>query len=274
MKFWKLHGIGNDFIAIDDRENKILDYSKLAETVCNRRFSVGADGFLAVNNSNSSDVKMTYYNADGSLASMCGNGLRCFVRFVYENKIVDKTKFSVETLDGIKNIEINLKDNKFDTVRVDMGLGSFDSKDVPASTQNVEFMNEEINILDKTFKVSAMLMGVPHAVIFVDELINEEVIKYGSIIEKHELFPNNINVNFVKIIDKENIEVKTFERGCGYTFACGTGMTASAIISNRFGFVDKNVNVKSEGGSIKIEVCETNYMIGLATKICEGIVEL
>lgn len=278
MKFWKLQGIGNDFIAIDGRNDHIDNntYGDLAKKVCHRRFSVGADGLLVVKDNDEADVEMVYYNSDGSRASMCGNGLRCFAKFVYDNNIVNKDEFEVYTLDGIKKIKIDLNDNKdINSITVNMGRGSFQSNNIPVDTDKEVFINEKIHILDKEFIVSSMLMGVPHTVVFVDDINMEEIHKYGPIIEKHEIFPQNTNVNFVKIIDNKNILVRTWERGCGYTLGCGTGMTASVIISNFLNKVDKSVNVTSEGGSIKISLINDEaYMSGKAQKICEGNLEV
>lgn len=276
MDFWKLHGIGNDFIAIDERfiKRDKKYYSNLAKTVCNRRFSVGADGLLVVKNSEVADIKMVYYNADGSRAFMCGNGLRCFVRYVFENKIVEKEEFNVETLDGVKKVNVNMLFGELVSIKVNMGTGSFLSKDIPVRLNKEVFMNEDINVLGKGFKINAMLMGVPHAVILVDKLDVNDVLFYGSKIEKNDLFPNGINVNFVKIEDERNISVRTWERGCGYTLACGTGMTASAIICNKLNLVSKKVNVSSEGGRVTIDVGNEIYMTGPATKICEGKLQL
>lgn len=276
MEFWKLHGIGNDFIAIDKRfDNNDFDfYSDLAKKVCNRRFSVGADGLLIVKNSSVADIKMLYYNSDGSMAKMCGNGLRCFSKFVYDNNIVKKEEFSVDTLDGIKKVKLNINNKKIDSIKVNIGTGLFKSKDILLDENKDKFINEKINILDKEFSVSFILMGVPHLVILVDKLDINEVYKYGEEISNYKIFPNKINVNFVKVEDKENINVRTFERGCGYTLGCGTGMTASAIICNYLGLTDKSVNVASQGGDIKIDIEDFVYMIGPATKICEGRVDI
>lgn len=277
MKFWKLQGIGNDFIAIDGRFDNIDtdNYGELAKKVCHRRFSVGADGLLVVKNSDVADVEMVYYNSDGSRAHMCGNGIRCFVKFVYDNNIVNKEEFDVYTLDGIKKIKINLKGNEIDTVKINMGSGSFKTCDIPVSDEDDTFINKTVKVLDKEFIISSMLMGVPHTIVFVDEFDMDEVHKYGALLEKHEMFPKKTNVNFVKVLDEENIIVRTWERGCGYTLGCGTGITASVIISNYLGKVGKSVNVTSEGGSIKIDLEEDfAYMTGNAVKICEGILEV
>lgn len=277
MEFWKLQGIGNDFIAIDGRNDNIENdkYGELAKKVCHRRFSVGADGLLVVRNTDMADIEMVYYNSDGSRASMCGNGLRCFVKFVYDNNIIKKEEFDVYTLDGIKKINIDIKDNHSNIIKVNMGKGSFKSEDIPVNTTKEVFINEKINILDKEFIISSMLMGVPHTVVFVEDIDMREVHKYGPLIEKYEIFTQNTNVNFVKVIDESNIIVRTWERGCGYTLGCGTGMTASVVISNYLNKVGKNVNVTSEGGSIKIDLVDNEvYMSGSAQKICEGNLEV
>ena len=277
MKFWKLQGIGNDFIAIDGRNDNIDsdNYGELAKKVCHRKFSVGADGLLVVKNSNLADVEMVYYNSDGSRASMCGNGLRCFVKFVYDNNIVNKEKIDVDTLDGIKKIKINLKNKDIDTITVNMGQGSFKCSDIPINSNEEIFINKEINVLDEKFIVNCMHMGVPHTVIFVDDMDMNKIHKYGPLIEKHEIFPEGTNVNFVKIIDEKNILVRTWERGCGYTLGCGTGITASVIISNYLKKVKDSVKVTSEGGSIIIDFIDNEaYMTGKAIKICEGNLEV
>lgn len=276
MNFWKLHGVGNDFIAIDGRfDNKDSnDYSDLAKKVCHRRFGVGADGLLVVKTSDISDVEMVYYNSDGSRANMCGNGLRCFCKFVYDNNIVKDTEFSVYTLDGIKKISLNIESEKNYTIRVNMGKPNFNPKNIPVNTNKEVFIKEKLLIDNKEVEVSSILMGVPHTIVFVDELIKEDIYKYGKLIEENEIFPNKTNVNFVKVDDKYNIHVYTWERGCGYTLGCGTGMTASVILANYLGKTNEIVNVKSEGGSVRIELLDDVYMIGNAVKICEGTLEV
>lgn len=277
MKFWKLHGIGNDFIAIDGRfdEKEDASYSEIAKKLCHRRFGVGADGLLVIKNSDKADIKMVYYNSDGSQAAMCGNGLRCFVKYVYDNNIVKNNELSVDTLDGIKKVNINIDENgNIQTIKVNMGKGSFQVNDIPVISQKETLINEEIKILDKEFKLSSMLMGVPHTVILVDKLDIDEVHKYGKELEKHKMFPEGTNVNFVEVKDFGNISVHTWERGCGYTLGCGTGMTASAIICNYLDKVGRSVNVTSKGGTIKIDIEDFVYMTGEAVKICEGTLEV
>lgn len=275
MNFWKLHGVGNDFIAIDGRFDNIdsNDYSDLAKRVCHRHFGIGADGLLVVKNSDVCDVEMVYYNSDGSRANMCGNGLRCFCKFVYDNNIVNENEFTVYTLDGVKKISLNIYNDKINTIRVNMGKANFNPKNIPVNTDKEVFINEKLVIDNKEFLVSSVLMGVPHTIVFVDEINKKDIYSYGELIEKNKVFPRNTNVNFVKIDDRDNIKVYTWERGCGYTLGCGTGMTASVIVANYLDKVDNIVNVSSEGGTVKIEILDDVYMIGNAVKICEGTLE-
>ncbi|CEJ74821.1 diaminopimelate epimerase [[Clostridium] sordellii] len=276
MNFWKLHGVGNDFIAIDGRFDNIdsNDYSDLAKRVCHRHFGIGADGLLVVKNSDVCDVEMVYYNSDGSRANMCGNGLRCFCKFVYDNNIVNENEFTVYTLDGVKKISLNIYNDKINTIRVNMGKANFNPKNIPVNTDKEVFINEKLVIDNKEFLVSSVLMGVPHTIVFVDEINKKDIYSYGELIEKNKVFPQNTNVNFVKIDDRDNIKVYTWERGCGYTLGCGTGMTASVIVANYLDKVDNIVNVSSEGGTVKIEILDDVYMIGNAVKICEGTLEV
>lgn len=275
MKFWKLQGIGNDFIVSDQRFNQCEEYENLAKKVCNRKLSVGADGFLVVKQSDVADVKMLYYNQDGSQASMCGNGIRCFAKFVYDNKIVESKTFNIETKDSVKKVTINNEDKIESLVKINMGSGSFMCKNVPMIHTMETFLDQNLKVSNKEFKASSMLMGVPHTVVFVDEINLEYVYRYGSEIEKNKMFLEGTNVNFVKIEDRNNLKVATWERGCGYTLGCGTGMTASAVIANFLRKADENVYVTSEGGCIKIDIKEDCvYMTGPAVKICEGILEV
>ena len=275
MKFWKLHGIGNDFVAIDGRfDNKdASDYSEYAKAVCHRKFSVGADGLLVVKNSDNCDVEMVYYNADGSRAAMCGNGLRCFVKFVYDNNIVRKEEFSVNTLDGVKKVKINLKGEEIDTIKVNMGNGSFLCEDIPAISNNKVFIGENIDVLDKNFEVNAMLMGVPHVVILVDDISIEEVCKYGPLLENDCHFPKKANIEFAQKIDENHIKMRVWERGAGETYACGTGACAVCVACCINGLTKRSVDIELLGGNLQIEWNEENnhiYMKGPAKTICKG----
>jgi diaminopimelate epimerase len=286
MKFWKMQGCGNDFIVIDGRFDNIddNDYSDIAKKLCERKFSIGADGFIVVKNSDNAHIKMVYYNADGSRAGMCGNGIRCFSKFVIENNIITETltnnSFTVETLSGQKIINYTLDiDGKVSNMEVDMGSAYFEPRLIPIHNifyGNTRFIDENISVGDREFRVSSVLMGVPHTVIFTNEEMSiDDLTKYGALIEKHSIFPEGTNVNFVQVIDRANINVQTWERGCGYTFGCGTGMSASAVIANYFGYTFKEVNVKSQGGSVNIKLLDDSViMSGTAEKVFESDIEI
>lgn len=279
MEFWKMQGCGNDFIVIDGRFDNRDDnsYSNDALKLCARKFSIGADGFIVVKDSDDSDIKMVYYNSDGSRGEMCGNGIRCFSKYVFDKKIITKSKFTVETLGGVKEISLELNSsNEIKSISVDMGVGFFEPELIPVHDLfkgKSRFIDETINVLGKEFRVSSILMGVPHTVIFVEDDISiDDLIMYGKEIEVHEFFPKKTNVNFVKVLGKNKIYVKTWERGCGYTYGCGTGMTASAIISNYFDKTSKNVNVVSVGGSVDIKITSNGaFMSGNAEVVYKGI---
>ena len=277
MDFWKMQGCGNDFILVDGRfDGRSNDsYSSDAEKYCSRKFSIGADGLIIVKESDIADVTMVYYNADGSRAAMCGNGIRCFSKYVLENNIVDKTTFTVETLNGIKEIDTDFINYKVDSICVYMGEGQYNPELIPMIDKyhsQKSVINEKIIVLDREFEISAVLMGVPHTVIFVnDEMSIEEVEKYGKEIENYNIFPKRTNVNFVKVIDRDNIFVQTWERGCGYTFGCGTGMTAAAMVSSLLDKTNDKVKVTCSGGNVEITLTDTGaYMKGSAEKVYKG----
>lgn len=277
MEFWKMQGCGNDFILLDGRFDGRGDesYSSDAAKYCSRKFSIGADGFIVVKDSTIADISMVYYNADGSRGEMCGNGIRCFSKYVIENNIINKSKFTVETLNGVKEISAKIKDGVVLAVSVYMGEGYYNPELIPLNTNQYNkerFINETIKVLDKDFAISSVLMGVPHTIIFVsDEMSVEDVKKYGEKIETHSLFPKKTNVNFVKVIDKDNIFVQTWERGCGYTFGCGTGMTAAAMIAYLLNKVNNKVNVSCAGGNVEITLTDSGaFMSGSAEKIYKG----
>lgn len=270
MKFTKMHGTGNDFIVINDLDLKCLNQeSEIAKKMCHRRFGVGADGLILIRPSEVADIKMLIVNSDGSIPNMCGNAIRCFGRYVYDKKIVSKNIFEVETGDGIKVLELSIKDNgDVENIKVNMGKSSFDGKYIPLDNMD-KLVDGRIEINNKVYNVTTLLMGVPHTIIF--DNTNEFEVEEGKYIEKYPLFKEGTNVNFVKVVDKENIEVRTWERGAGATYSCGTGSCASVIVSNLFKYVDKKVNVKVPGGSLIIEVIDDMvYMSGSAEFICEG----
>ncbi|NLK71745.1 MAG: diaminopimelate epimerase [Clostridiales bacterium] len=274
MEFWKMHGAGNDFIIVDNRKKVIENKPQTAIEVCDRHFGVGADGLVLVEYSQAYDIKMDFYNSDGSHATMCGNAIRCFVKYVFDNKILDKAAFTVETGDGPKEATVLNTDEKESVVKVNMGRWDFSAPTVIPNITDAngkEYICQQIEVLDKSFELSCVHMGVPHGVILVDEICEEDTIRYGSVLEKHPDFPQGINVNFVKVIDESHIEVDTWERGAGKTLACGTGICSSAIIANFLNKIGKTVEVKAAGGILKVTLNSGSVIMeGKAVTICKG----
>ena len=271
MNFYKMQGAGNDFVFVEDFNYDIKDECELAKKLCDRHFGIGADGLVIVRKSELANAKMVIINADGSRANMCGNAIRCFGKYVYEHKIANGDKFSVETGDGIKDIEIILENNKVKYVRVYMGNPSYDGRDIPLN--NIEsLIQHEITVDNKTYNITTVLVGVPHTIIFEEDR-EYNVVEEGSKIEKLELFKEGSNINFVKIIDETHIRVNTWERGAGFTLACGTGCSAAVVVAKKLGLVDinKEIFVKAPGGELIIEVFEKDvYMKGPAEVSFEG----
>lgn len=274
MKFTKMHGLGNDFIVVEAIDN--ADYKKLAVSLCDRHFGIGADGLLIVEPSGVADIKMRIFNSDGSEAEMCGNGSRCFAKYVYERGIVKKEKMSVETLSGIIMPEIIFNNGKAEKVKVYMGNPIFKTSEVPIITDKKTFINEQVKVDGRIYKMTSVLVGVPHTIIFVDSLDENMILNIGPIIEKLHIFPRGTNVDFVKIEDENNITVRTWERGAGLTLACGSGACASAVASATTGKTNKNVSVHFKGGDLLVEWMEDNsiYLSGKAEEVFTGDIAL
>ena len=272
IKFTKMHGLGNDYVYIDVTKENLENPSELSKYISDRHFGVGSDGLILICPSDKADFRMRMFNSDGSEAEMCGNGIRCVVKFVYDKKLTDKTLVTIETKVGIKTLKLNVKDEKVDTVRVDMGTPILESEKIPVITDEKIAQNLRLNALDKSFDFTCVSMGNPHAVTVVDNLSDFDVKKYGSILEVNEAFPNKTNVEFVEIKDPENIKMRVWERGTGETLACGTGACASVVACNLNGLTKRSVNVELLGGNLNIELGEDNhvYMTGPAVTVFEG----
>lgn len=271
MNFYKMQGAGNDFVFVEDFNNEIEEECLLAKKLCDRHFGIGGDGLVIVRKSPSANAKMVIINADGSRANMCGNAIRCFGKYVYEHKITEGTKFSVETGDGIKEIEIILEDNKVKYVRVYMGQPSYAGKDIPLVDME-SLIEKEITTDNKSFIATTILMGVPHTVIFENDE-EYDVVEDGRKLEKLPVFKEGSNINFVKVIDDTHIKIKTWERGAGATLACGTGCSAAVVVAKKLGLVskEKEIFVKAPGGELVIEVLGDDvYMKGPAEVAFEG----
>lgn len=271
IKFQKFHGTGNDFILFNESDLSIEDYSLLAKKVCDRHFGVGADGMIIISESTKADIRMKFYNADGSIASMCGNGIRCFAKFVYENRLVDKKKFTVETLAGIMKPEVIVDNNEVKFVKVNLGKAVFLSNEIPKGKNNKYFINEEINVEGTNLEISSLVVGTIHTILFVNDFNDVDIKTIGHAIEHNKIFPIKTNVNFCKVIDEENIEVITWEKGVGITLACGTGAASSAVIGSILKGCANKVNVKVLGGNLIIEQKnEEIFMTGPVEFICRG----
>ena len=265
IDFTKIHGIGNDFIIIDPAEF-LTDYSEGAKKICHRRFGVGADGFMVAEKSSRGDIRMVYFNGDGSPANMCGNGLRAFAKYAFDNKRVPGRKFTVETSDGIKPVEVTKVDGRGMAARIQVEIGWY----------RLDFLKKEIPLPSETVNLGSLTLGVPHGVIFEEKLSSKRVKTLGPILEKHPMFPLGTNVNFAEILSSHQVKVETWERGCGHTLACGTGMTSVAVLGNLLGRLASTVTVHSPGGSLEIEIIKDRgqiRMIGPAETICRGSYE-
>ncbi len=271
MRFWKMHGLGNDYIVIDNRDMKISDdrTTELAKTLCERRFSVGADGLLLVCTSKVADVKMRIFNSDGSEAEMCGNGIRCFSKYCYENDIAKKTEFSVETLSGIKHVWLTLNGKEVATVKVDMGAPNWQRSSLPMIGEGT-CINGDLEVDGEHYKVTCLSMGNPHCVIFVENVDEYPVDYVGPIIENDRAFPKRTNVGFVQVLTKSELKVRVWERGCGETLACGTGTCAAVAAANKLGKVGDKVTVHVLGGDLQVEVGKNLFLSGAAEKVYEG----
>lgn len=270
LKFKKMHGAGNDFILIKQIEEG-YDYQLLAKKVCSRNFGIGADGLMVASKSEIANIKMNYFNSDGSIGEMCGNGIRCFSKFVYEEGLVANTEFSVETLAGIKHVILSKQDGVIESVKVSMGHIDFEPAHIPVNSQKDRFIKEHIKIEGKDIEISTVLMGVPHTVILTDKLDKNELLTLGPKIEKDPLFSKGTNVNFVEVVDNSTIKVDTWERGAGNTLACGTGACASAFIARELNGLGDVIKAILPGGVLTIYVEGSEiFMEGPAVNIAVG----
>lgn len=272
LEFTKMQGLGNDYIYIDATKIGIKNPSMLAKNMSDRHFGVGADGLILILPSSKADFSMMMFNADGSEAEMCGNGIRCVAKFVYDKCLTDKKIITVDTKAGIKTLTLNVVGKYVDTVKVDMGIPKYESECIPVISNTKIAKNLKIEILDKIFDVTCVSMGNPHTVIFVDDVDSFDVKKYGELIEKNEMFPQRTNVEFVEIKDNSNIKMRVWERGTGETLACGTGACASVVACVLNGLTSRNVRVQLLGGNLDILYNDNNhvYMTGPAKTVFEG----
>jgi diaminopimelate epimerase len=276
IAFTKMHGIGNDFIVIDCRNNTLgslnglNSLSGLSVRLCNRRFGIGADQILLLYDSDKADYMMRIFNADGSEVEMCGNGIRCFAKYIWDRGLSSKEVLDVETPAGIIRPE-----KAGGMVRVDMGVAELEGRRIPVNLDGV-IKDYPLAIEDREFRITCVSMGNPHAVIVVDDVDQFDVKRYGPQIEHHQLFPKRVNVEFIQVVDAERITMRVWERGSGETMACGTGASAAAVAANLKGLTEKKVLVTLLGGDLIIELHENShvYMTGPAEEVFEGTINL
>ncbi|MCM1425808.1 MAG: diaminopimelate epimerase [Eubacterium sp.] len=277
MKFTKMHGCGNDYIYINGFEEKIATEEKpeLVRKISDRHFGIGGDGAIFINPSHEADFEMEMYNADGSRAEMCGNGIRCVAKYVYDKGLTDKTDISVISCGQIKYLKLFLKDGKVDTVKVNMGAPELHPEKIPALIEGGKdrIVDEPILVNGREYKMTCVSMGNPHAVVFMDDVDNLNIEKIGPFFENHECFPKRMNTEFVKILDRSHVQMRVWERGTGETLACGTGCCATVVACILNGLTDETVTVKLLGGEIEITWNrEENlvYMTGPAETVFDG----
>ena len=268
MDFVKMHGLGNDFVFIEDKTGQDKDYTVLARAMCNRHTGIGADGLIVIVDSRVADVRMRIINSDGSEAEMCGNGIRCFAKYVYDSGIIEKKQFTVETPAGIMEPEITVgADNKAKLITINMGRPSFNRSEIPMEGADGRVLNEDLCVDGENWKVTSLLMGVPHTVTYVDDVDTVDIEKIGPLFEKHEAFPKHTNINFAQQMDDRTVKVRTWERGAGATLACGTGSCSVAVASFLNGRTGREVDIQLPLGTLHIEYREEDgnvYMTGPA----------
>lgn len=280
MRFTKMHGLGNDYIYVNCFKEHIENPPKVARFVSDRHFGVGSDGLIMINPSECSDFEMEMYNADGSRSEMCGNGIRCVAKYVYDNGLTDKTSISVETLGGIKYLELTVKDGKTEFVRVNMGKPELSPKLIPVvsgSPEDEAVIDAPILVGGREYRMTSVSMGNPHTVVYVDDVDGLDIEEIGPKFENHERFPNRVNTEFVKVLDRHTAQMRVWERGSGETLACGTGACAVAVSCILNGLTEDKVTVKLLGGDLEIEwdrEADVVYMTGPATVVFDGEINI
>ncbi len=273
MKFTKMQGCGNDYVYINCFEEKVEDAPALARKVSDRHFGIGADGLVLIKPSSRDDFTMEMYNADGSQGKMCGNAIRCVGKYVFDHGMTKKRELAVETLAGTKYLSLNVSGDKVSEVTVLMGVPVFEPEKIPVVAEGKSVVDMPVTVDGRKYRITAVSMGNPHAVIFVEDTKNFPIEKIGPLFERHEMFPERVNTEFVKVLDRENISMRVWERGSGETWACGTGACASAVASVINGYTDGKVTVHMLGGNLHIRYDGEGgqvYMTGPAVEVFRG----
>ena len=277
MKFTKMHGCGNDYVYVNCFEETVENPGLVSKKISDRHFGIGSDGLILICPSNIADFRMEMYNSDGSEGAMCGNGVRCIAKYVYDYGLTDKTYVSLETKAGIKYLDMTVKDGKVAMVKVDMGAPITKPDQIPAISDKEIIVDEPITVDGQEYRITCVSMGNPHGVVFVDDTDSIDIEKIGPKFEHHEMFPDRTNTEFIQIIDRNNIKMRVWERGAGETLACGTGTCASVYACILNGETEKSVDVHLLGGCIHIDYDEeknTIYMTGPAEVAFDGEIKL
>ena len=276
MKFTKMHGCGNDYVYVNGFTEKVADKPKAVVALSDRHFGIGSDGVICINPSQQADFEMEMYNADGTRAEMCGNGIRCVGKYVYDHGMTDKTSITVESFGKVKYLDLTVENGKVVKVKVNMGKPELTAKDVPVVSVHEQVIDEEIIVKGKSYRMTCVSMGNPHAVVFMDDVEHLAIEEIGPYFENHERFPNRTNTEFVQVIDDSHVKMRVWERGTGETLACGTGCCATAVACVLNRLTGAHVTVQVLGGEIEIywDQKETLvYMTGPAVTVFEGETE-
>lgn len=277
MKFTKMQGLGNDYVYVNCFKETIENPPEMAKKVSNRNFGIGSDGLIMINPSDVADFEMEMYNADGSRSEMCGNGIRCVGKYVYDYGLTEKEHISVETLAGIKYLDLTAEDGKVKLVKVDMGSPELVPANIPIVADGDRVIDEPINVNGTEYRMTGVSMGNPHAVVYVEDVKGLDIETIGPAFENHERFPNRVNTEFVKVLDRNTVEMRVWERGSGETMACGTGACAVAVACILNGLTEDKVTVKLLGGDLQIEwdkEADKVYMTGPAEVSFDGEINL
>ena len=278
MKFTKMHGCGNDYVYVNGFTEKVADKPKAVVALSDRHFGIGSDGVIFINPSQQADFEMEMYNADGTRAEMCGNGIRCVGKYVYDHGMTDKTSITVESFGKVKYLDLTVENGKVVLVKVNMGAPILEAAKIPVVSEKEQVINEPLLVDGKEYRITGVSMGNPHAIKYIDDVKGLDIEKIGPKFEFHPAFPDRVNTEFAKVLDDHTVEMRVWERGSGETLACGTGACAVAVASILNGYVkEEEVTVKLLGGDLKIYWDrEENlvYMTGPAAVVFDGEIEL
>ena len=278
IKFTKMQAYGNDYVYINAISQKLSKLDELARFVSDRHFAIGSDGMVLICPSEKGDFRMRMFNPDGTEGEMCGNALRSMSKYVYEHNLTDKTNLTIETLGGMQKVKLFVENGQVVNIEANIGEPRLSTKVIPVNKNLDEFVEQEVKVLDKILKISALSWGNPHCVIFVDDVANFDVHKYGNAIEhKTDLFPNKTNVTFAQVINRKYIKMREWERGTGETIGCGTGCCTAAVFSVITGRCDREVTVEQIGGNLEVnwdEATNTVFMKGPSHTVFESEIEV